>query len=73
MPKFVVLSRRDAFIDYVAEVEASNAQAAVNFAYEAGPELKWEKRGVVEFDARRVVALDENGVQIESTARGDFS
>src|SRR5688572_9701484 len=36
MPKFTVLSRKDAFIDYLAEVEAPDAQAAVDLAYDGG-------------------------------------
>ena len=72
MPKFTILSRKDAFVDYLAEVEAPDAQAAVDLAYEGGPEIKWEPYGTGEFDARRVVALDEDGVEIENTARGDF-
>jgi hypothetical protein len=72
MPKFTVLSRKDAFIDYLTEVEAPDAQAAVDLAYEGGPEIKWEPYGTVEFDARHVVALDDDGIEIEVTARGDF-
>lgn len=72
MPKFTVLSRKDAFVDYLAEVEAETPEAAVDLAYEGGPEIKWEERGVVEFDAKRVVALDDDGWEIESTARGKF-
>ena len=72
MPTFTVLSRKDAFVDYLAEVEAEDAQAASDIAYEGGPKVVWEERGVVEFDARRVVTLDDDGEEIESTAHGDF-
>ena len=72
MPRFTILSRKDAFVDYLAEVEAPDAQAAVDLAYEAGPEIAWEPYGTVEFAAKRVVALDEDGEEIESTARGKF-
>jgi hypothetical protein len=72
MPKFTILSRKDAFVDYLAEVEAETAEAAVELAYEGGPEIKWEERGVVEFDAVHMVALDQDGWEIEKTARGDF-
>ena len=72
MPKFKVLSRKDAFVDYLAEVEAETEADAVELAYEGGAEIVWEEYGVVEFDARHVVALDENGKEIESTARGQF-
>ena len=70
MPTFTVLSRKDAFVDYVTVVEAEDAQAAANRVHE-GSGFAWEERGVVEFDARRVVTLDAAGEEIESTARGD--
>jgi len=70
MPTFTVLSRVDAWSDYIAEVEADSPEEAVDIAYEGGPEVVWEKQGVVEFDARRVVALDPDGEEIEATARG---
>lgn len=72
MPKFTVLSRKDAFVDYTTEVEAPDAQAAVDLV-DQGFGFTWEERGVVEFDARHLVALDEDGNEIESTARGDFA
>jgi len=72
MPKFRVLSRKDAFVDYVAEVEAETAEQVVDLAYDGGPEIVWEEYGVVEFDARHVVALDGDGTEIEGTARGQF-
>jgi hypothetical protein len=70
MPLFTILSRVDAYVDYVAEVEADSAEEAVDIAYDGFTPVKWEGRGVVEFDARRVVALDEDGEEIEATARG---
>ena len=51
MPRFRILSRIDAYVDYVAEVEADNAEEAVDLAYERLVEIAWEKEGVVEFDA----------------------
>jgi hypothetical protein len=70
MPVFTILSRVDAYVDYLAEVEADSAEDAVELACDADPAVKWEERGVVEFDARRVVALDDDGEEIESTTRG---
>jgi hypothetical protein len=70
MPKFKVLSRVDAYVDYVTEVEADSAEEAVDLAYDGGPEIKWEEQGVVEFDARHVVVLDEKGDEIEDYSRG---
>lgn len=72
MPKFRVLSRVDAFVDYVAEVEAEDARAAADIAYESPHEVIWKRRDVVEFDARRVVTLDSGDEEMEATARGDF-
>lgn len=72
MPRFTVLSRKDAFVDYLAEIEAPDAQAAVQIAYEGGSGVKWEERGIVEFDAVHMVALDDEAREIESTACGDF-
>ena len=71
MPIFTVLSRRDAFVDYVTIVEGEDAQAAADLVHEAFG-FAWEARGVVEFDARHVVTLDDAGEEIESTARGDL-
>lgn len=73
MPKFTILSRKDAFVDDLAEVEAETPEAAVDLAYEGGPGIEWEPYGTVEFDARRVVALDDDGQEIENTARGQFT
>lgn len=52
-------------------MEAQDAQAAADLVHE-GSGFAWEARGVVEFDARRVVTLDAGGEEIESTARGDL-
>lgn len=70
MPTFTVLSRKDAFVDYTTTVEAESAEAAANLVHE-GSGFVWEERGVVEFDARRVVTLDAEVEEIEPTARGD--
>lgn len=71
MPIFQVLCRVDAFIDYVAEVEADDAEEAAYLAKE-GASLAWERQGEVEFDARLYMTLDENGEPMESTKCGDF-
>ena len=72
MPSFKVLSRVDAFVDYVAEIEAKSVEEAVELAWRGGARIVWEPQGVVEFDARRIVALDDDGGEIEATERGDF-
>jgi len=70
MPIFTVLSRVDAYFDYTAEVEADDAQHAADLAYDGDVALVWQPAGTQEFDARRVVALDADGEEIESTTRG---
>ena len=71
MPTFTVLSRKDAYVDYTTTVDAEDAAAAAILVNESSG-FAWEERGVVEFDARRVVTLDADGEEIESTARGDL-
>ena len=71
MRTFTVLSRKDAFLDYTTVVEAETAEAAADLVHE-GSDFTWVERGVVEFDARRVVTLDAAGEEIDSSARGDF-
>ena len=70
MPVFIVLSRVDAYVDYTCEVEADSAQEAAEYAYYDGEGLVWEPAGTVEFDARRIYALDAGGEAIESTGVG---
>ncbi|MCR9129437.1 MAG: hypothetical protein NXI12_07945 [Alphaproteobacteria bacterium] len=72
MAKFRVLSRVDAFVDYIAEVEADNADEAAQIAFDGGEGVVWKTQGVSEFDDRRVVTLDGDGEEIEATARGDL-
>lgn len=70
MPKFTVLSRVDAYVDYTCEVEADDLEAAIDLAYDGDPSIQWKEQGVVELDARHVVALDANGDEIEGYSRG---
>jgi hypothetical protein len=71
MPTFNVLCRIDAYADYVAEVEADDAEEAAELARENHGDYKWEHDQTAEFDARYYVALDEDGEQIEATRTGD--
>ncbi|MFO1237690.1 MAG: hypothetical protein U1F24_11875 [Alphaproteobacteria bacterium] len=71
MPKFTVLSRVDAYVDYTCEVEADSAEEAVDLAHDGDPSVKWTEQGVVEFDSRRLVALTADGEEDESYVRGD--
>lgn len=74
MPRFMVLSRVDSYSDYTTEVEADTREEAVDYAYDAymlgTHRVTWEPAGVVEFDAVRMVALDENGDEIDGYSRG---
>jgi hypothetical protein len=72
MPKFTVLRQQDAFVGYVATVEAESAKAAADLAYSEPGLFRWEQDSVRQYDACRVVALDDDGNEIESTARGKF-
>lgn len=69
MPTFTIRRSQDAYVQYVAEVEAPTIEDAVDRAYE-GQGIVWEEAGVVEFDACRVVAVDDDGEEIESYVRG---
>lgn len=70
MPKFTILSRVDAYVDYTCEVEADSAEEAVDLVYYGYVEVEWESAGTVEFDARRMSAIDESGDDIDGYTRG---
>lgn len=72
MPVFQVLRRVDAFVDYVAEVDAPSANEAAARASYDETSLNWTPRSVAQFDARIFVTLDENGEEIDATQQGDF-
>ncbi|WBQ10223.1 hypothetical protein L2D01_00290 [Hyphomonadaceae bacterium ML37] len=72
MGLFLVQSRVDAFVDYIAEIEADDADEAAQIAYDGGDGVVWRRQGVSEFDDRRVVTLGVHGEEIEATARGDL-
>ncbi len=71
MPIFRVLCRVDAFIDYVADVEANDAEEAALLAKD-GPKVAWQRDGESEFDARLYVTLDSQGDPIEGTQCGAY-
>ena len=50
---------------------ADDPPEAANLVSE-GSGFTWRERGILQFDARRVVTLDADGEEIESTARGDL-
>lgn len=72
MPKFQVLRRVDAFVDYVAEIEADSPEEAARKANDDEEPFDWRERGVIQFDARSFVTLDAEGIEIERTQCGDF-
>ncbi|HEV2363688.1 MAG TPA: hypothetical protein VGS12_05755 [Caulobacteraceae bacterium] len=72
MPKFRVLRRVDAYVDYVAEVEAEHVVEAAELARDDPDKYEWEELGAVEFDARGYVTLNGDGDEIDKTRCGDF-
>lgn len=72
MPKFKVLCRVDAYVDYVAEVEADDAEEAADLACDNASDYVWEEQGAVEFDARGYVTLSRRDNELEHTRRGYF-
>jgi hypothetical protein len=72
MLKFTVLCRIDAYADYVATVEADDAEEAAELARENHGDYKWEHEQTAEFDDRFYVTLDGDGDEIEATRVGDF-
>lgn len=70
MPKFTVLSRVDAYVDYTCDVEADTAEEAVDLVYAGLVEVEWKHQGVVEFDALRMSAIDGDWNDIDGYTRG---
>ena len=70
MPKFTILSRVDAYVDYTCEVRARTAEEAVDLVYGGHVEVKWKQGDVVEFDAVRMSAIDKNGDDIDGYVCG---
>jgi hypothetical protein len=67
LTRFTVLCRRDAYSDYVAEVEAETAEDAAILAKEDHNAYKWEAAGVAEFDDAVYFTLDKDGAEMETT------
>ena len=72
MTTFTVLCRIDAYADYVAEVEADDAEEAAELARENHGDYKWEYDQTAEFDDRYYVTLDAQQEPIEATRVGDY-
>lgn len=67
MPIYTVRRRVDAFVDYLAEVEADDPVAAAQLAEEQDEDLAWAPDGVCEFDDRVFITLDAVGAEIAET------
>jgi hypothetical protein len=70
MPKFTILSRVDAYVDYTCQVTARTAEEAVDLVYGGHVAVKWKQGDVVEFDAVRMSAIDAEGNDIDGYTRG---
>lgn len=70
MPKFTILSRVDAYVDYTCAVEAGSAEEAVDLVYNGDVAVTWMQQGVTEFDAVRMSAIDDRGDDIDGYSRG---
>jgi hypothetical protein len=62
----------DAYVDYVAEIEAASAEEAAEIARDEEGNYDWEEEGPCEFDARQFVTLDSQGSEIDGTQCGDL-
>lgn len=67
MPLFTVRRRVDAYVDYVAQVEAKSAHSAAELASEDEGTFEWQEDGTSEFDAHIFIALDGDGNELEDT------
>ena len=72
MQTFKVRRRVDAYVDYVAEVEADDPQEAAELARDGEGAFEWEEEGPCEFDTRMFVALGPDGSEIDGTECGDL-
>ncbi|OYX47639.1 MAG: hypothetical protein B7Y90_12605 [Alphaproteobacteria bacterium 32-64-14] len=70
MPKFKVLRQQDAFVEYVSLVEADTVEEAIDRAYTEPGKFTWAHHNTSEYDACRVVALDDAGAEVETYSRG---
>jgi hypothetical protein len=67
-----VQKSHDAWVTYEATVEATSAEEAADIAHEGGV-MEWDLGDTQTFDAYRLVVLDEDGEEIEGTARGKLA
>ncbi|GLK51538.1 MAG: hypothetical protein CMH94_07425 [Oceanicaulis sp.] len=69
MPTFRVRKQVDAYVNYVAFIDAPDAETAVDWAYDDGGSYDWERDGVTEFDDVRVAVIDNSGDEVEGISR----
>ncbi len=67
MPKFRVLRRVDAWIDYETEVDAESSIEAVEIAERVDGAPGWKRVGEAEFWNARFATLDEHGNELPET------
>lgn len=67
MPVFKVLRRVDAWIDYIAEVEAENPEQAARTAERGDGTVAWTRIGEEEFWNARFATLGERGEELDRT------
>lgn len=72
MPVFTVRRRIDAYVDYVAQVDARDAREAARVAAEDEKVLDWQEEGPCEFEDRCFIALDAQGDELEHTEVTSF-
>jgi hypothetical protein len=72
MAMFKVRRRVDAYVDYVAKVEAGSPKEAAELASDDETAFTWEEEGPCEFDARIFITLDADGSEIDGTECGDL-
>ena len=65
MAEFEIEKVVDAYVVYSARIEAESASEAAEFAYYGGRPICWARNSVDEFEACRVLVLDEKGAVIE--------
>lgn len=67
MPIYTVRRRVDAYVDYLAQVEADDPVEAAALAEQQDGDLQWAPDGVCEFDDRVFITLDAAGDEIAET------
>lgn len=72
MPTYTVRCRIDAYVDYLAEVEADSPEEAAELANDDYAGYDWRPDGQQEFDACLYLTLDAAGDEIAAIQVGDL-